>query len=82
MMTRLSIVSLQNECLEAKPHEVHSLSANTSATAPVRIHFQIQSFPRQVCAALIGNPNGRHNNYRLIIVIDWGTEECGTMTLA
>jgi len=56
------ILSLQNKCLEAKPglpDEVHSLSANTSETALVRIHFQIQSFHRQVCAALIGNPNGR-----------------------
>lgn len=61
-MAKLSIVSLQNKCLEAKPglpREVHNLLANTSATAPVRIHFQIQSFPRQVFAALIGNPNGR-----------------------
>lgn len=51
--------------IEGKPgllHEAHSLmwldwnmSANTSA--PVRVHFQIQSFSRQVCAALIGNSN-------------------------
>lgn len=70
MVARLSIVSLQSRKMTGKdggktrsPTWTPQLNVTgaclltPSTKAPITIHLQIRSFPRQVCAALIGNSN-------------------------